>query len=167
MPSNREIADAAVAQYKLKYPNDTDVHAVDVVQDVFKGHLVVICSTEPDKHHRHQSDGGRPNDRADDANGGSKAEEIVYVNHDLMVRIFGSTAELANFLQSKASSRFVQMMTDTRFIAASTLLLLLLAIFAIGFFGKDRYDPSAFQALSGVLLAAAGFFFGTQQQVRP
>lgn len=160
MSSDREIADAAVAAYKLKYPNDTNVHAVEVVQNAFRGHLVVLSATE---HGQQQRRGGVSTTQANEDEEGHTSEEIAYVNLDLTPKFFTTTAELANFLQRKASSPFIQIMSDTKLIAASTLLLLLCAVFVIGFFGKDRYDPIAFQALSGVLLTAAGFFFGTRQ----
>jgi hypothetical protein len=89
----------------------------------------------------------------------------VYVLPDYSVRIFSTTEELAAFLQAKARLLFVDVLSDPSFIPGFVFLLLIGIITWLGFYadGTEKYNKEAFIALTSVLGAAAGFFFGTKK----
>jgi hypothetical protein len=86
---------------------------------------------------------------------------MVYVEKDGNVRIFLNTDEV-RFLERKSRYLIVDILYDASFIAGFVFIILILLVFIIGFDGKN-YNNEAFIALSSVLGAAAGFFFGTKK----
>jgi hypothetical protein len=59
---------------------------------------------------------------------------------------------------------FVDILSDPGFIAAFVFVILIGIVFYIGFRPDGAYNKEAFIALTSVLGAAAGFFFGTKRQ---
>jgi hypothetical protein len=69
---------------------------------------------------------------------------------------------MVRFLEHKSRYVFVDILSDASFIAGFVFIVLIFLVFILGFEG-DRYNKEAFIALSSVLGAAAGFFFGTKK----
>jgi hypothetical protein len=139
-----KIRAAVIAEWAKVYPEDQQPIVVTVVIDkAFGGALTAIRSKEAD---------GTPN------------EELVYVFPDYNAKIFRTTEELAAFLQNKSRVLFVDILSDPGFIAAFVFVVLIVIVFFIGFRPENAYNKEAFIALTSVLGAAAGFFFGTKRQ---
>jgi len=135
-----EIRSIAKKAFSDKYPEDTAVTATEGVANVFGGGLAVIRSVEKN---------GNPN------------EELVYVYPDKTARVFGTTEEMARFLESKSRPMLIDMVSNITFVAGVVFLFLIVATFVAGFVGN--YNEKAFAALGAVLTTAAGFFFGSKK----
>ena len=90
--------------------------------------------------------------------GGRKLEEVCYVDRQGRVRVFETTPDLVRFLAGAHS-------WERRFFApfvvgAIAFLATLAAVIAVTFFnvGNER----GVEALTGLLILAAGFYFGNQ-----
>jgi hypothetical protein len=131
-----------ISAWAERYPDDQrPIEITEIVDKAFGGSLAAIRSKEKD---------GTPN------------EEMVYVYSNEEVKIFYNTDELVRFLEHKSRYIFVDILSDASFIAGFVFIVLIFLVFILGFEG-DRYNKEAFIALSSVLGAAAGFFFGTKK----
>jgi hypothetical protein len=66
-------------------------------------------------------------------------------------------------LEIKSRMFAIDLLSDSSFISGAVFIILIVAIFVLGFMGEQYYSRQSFAALSSVLGAAAGFFFGTKK----
>ena len=136
------LKERVVSAWADRYPDDhKPIEITEIVDKAFGGSLVAIRSKEAS---------------------GAQNEEMVYVD-DGEVKIFYNTDEMVKFLEQKSKYIFVDVLSDSSFIAGFVFIMLIILIFMLGFKG-DAYNRDAFIALSSVLGAAAGFFFGTKKE---
>ena len=121
--------------YNLRYPDEcNDLKITEVVLDVFGGHLACVS-----------------------LNGQT---EICFVYPKGQVIIFYSTEELVRFLEDRAKQPLVQKLFSKDVMSGTILILLLSAVFVIGWI-KD-FNSQALTIIGSAVGLASGYFFGAK-----
>jgi uncharacterized membrane protein len=131
--NKEEIKKWVVKEYSVRYPDWKEVRVTDIVLDTFGGHIAVVRSA-------------------------TDSEEMCFIYPEGTVRIFGSTEELVHFLEDKAKAPWLERLFTRPVISGIVFVILLVAIFCIGFSTNFRTESLAI--LGSVVGVAAGFFFG-------
>jgi uncharacterized membrane protein len=84
--------------------------------------------------------------------------EICFFRND-RVRIFGSTEDLVEFLESQSNAPLLERLSSRSVVTAIVFLLLVIGIFVAGFF-QTQFNKDVLVILGNALGVAAGFFFG-------
>lgn len=88
--------------------------------------------------------------------GEKKMEEVCYIDPRGNVRVFETTPDLVRFLAGHHS--WERRFFSPAVVGATAFLLTLLAVIGVTFLRID-YQPGV-EALKGILVLAAGFYFG-------
>jgi uncharacterized membrane protein len=85
--------------------------------------------------------------------------EICFLGNN-GVRVFGSTEDLVEFLESRANAPLLERISSRSVVTAVVFVLLVVGIFIAGFFPSERFNKDVLVILGNALGVAAGFFFG-------
>ncbi|MDQ0466793.1 hypothetical protein QO010_004589 [Caulobacter ginsengisoli] len=129
-----ELEAAVIAAYKKRY-NWKSVIVSAMTHNVAGGSLVVVdYIDEEDK----------------------EGDEACYATDPSNIRIFKTTAELTNYIQSRGSFR--EWIFTGQGVAATAFLICLISVIVLTM--VQTKNQAALDALEKILILAAGFFFG-------
>jgi hypothetical protein len=137
-----EIQERVLNKYKQIYPDWKNTRVTEAIP-AFGGTLYVVRGQPPVPFEN---------------------EEICYVSPEGGTTIFGTTEELARFLEQKTQTPWLERLFYHPTLSGAVFLLVLVGIFFAGFHHPDRFSKEALSILGSIAGLAAGFFFGSAKR---
>lgn len=141
MSINAEIQQTVIQEYKKTYRNWKDIRIVEYFK-YDEGFFLVIKATED----------------TEEIEG-----EICFIDKNLKVTIYATTAELLRAIKSKLDIKWWQKVFTKKGIALIVILILSITLSVLAF-KPVQADDRIIQILGGAFLTAAGFLFGSSSE---